>query len=263
MILGIVQARVSSSRLPEKVIRLLLGKPMILRQIERLKRIRQLDRLILATSSDASDDRLAEVCVQKGIECFRGNLNDVLDRFYQAALPYRPDYVVRLTGDCPLADPELIDKLITFFLSGSYDYGCNCLEPTYPDGLDAEIFRFSCLEYSWKEASLPSQREHVTPFIHQQPDRFRIGCMKSAVDLSDLRWTVDEPADFDLVTLIYEALYPVNPKFATKDILALLEKRPDLKTLNSAIKRNEGYALSLLKDKQITSDKELLYEDNN
>ncbi|HIJ80618.1 MAG TPA: glycosyltransferase family protein [Desulfuromonadales bacterium] len=263
MILGILQARVSSSRLPEKVIRPLLGKPMILRQIERLKRIRQLDRLILATSSDASDDRLAEVCAQEGIECFRGNLNDVLDRFYQAALPYRPDYVVRLTGDCPLADPDLIDAVITYFLAGSYDYGCNCLEPSYPDGLDVEIFRFSCLEEAWREATLPSQREHVTPFIHRQPERFRIGCMKSAVDLSGLRWTVDEPADFDLVTRIYETLYPRNPKFVTSDILELLEKRPDLRTLNSTIKRNEGYASSLLNDAIISGDKEPLHENNN
>ncbi len=263
MILGIVQARVSSSRLPEKVISPLLGKPMILRQIERLKRINQLDRLILATSNDASDNRLAEICAQEGVECFRGNLDDVLDRFYQAALTCRPDYIVRLTGDCPLADPELIDKVITFFFAGSYDYGCNCLEPSYPDGLDVEIFRFSCLEDAWKEATLPSQREHVTPFIHQQPDRYRIACMKSEVDLSGLRWTVDEPADFDFVTRIYEALYPWNPKFVTADILELLEQQPDLLTLNSAIERNEGYATSLLKDSQITRDKEPLHEKNN
>jgi len=262
MILVIVQARVSSSRLPGKVIRPLLGKPMILRQIERLKRIKQLDKLILATSTDPSDDRLAEVCVRDGIECFRGNLDDVLDRFYQAALQYRPDYIVRLTGDCPLADPELIDEVISFTLKGSYDYGCNCLEPTYPDGLDVEMFRFSCLETAWKEATLPSQRQHVTPFIIQQTDRFRIACMKNDIDLSSLRWTVDELADFDLITLIYEALYSGIPEFVTVDILNLLKERPYLQKLNSAINRNEGYAASLLEDAEITSDKELIHEKN-
>lgn len=248
MILGILQARISSTRLPEKVIRPLLGKPMILRQIERLKRIEQLDLLILATSNDPSDDRLAEICASEDIECFRGNLDDVLDRFYLAALPYRPDYVVRLTGDCPLADPEIIDRLITFFLEGGYDYSSNSLEPTFPDGLDAEIFRFSCLEEAWQEAALPSQREHVTPFIHQQPARFRIGCMKSDVDLSGLRWTVDEPVDFELVTRIYEALYQQNPNFLTSDIIKFLEQNPESCTINATITRNEGYVKSLQKD---------------
>lgn len=248
MILGILQARVSSTRLPEKVIRPLLGKPMILRQIERLKRIKQIDRLILATSTDPSDDCLAAICASEGIECFRGNLDDVLDRFYQAALPYRPDYVVRLTGDCPLTDPEIIDRLITFFLEGGYDYSSNALEPTFPDGLDAEIFKFSCLEQAWQEATLPSQREHVSPFIYQQSDRFRVGCMKSIVDLSGLRWTVDEPVDFELVTRIYGALYPQNSNFITSDIIKFLEQHPELCTINATITRNEGYVKSLQKD---------------
>lgn len=248
MILGILQARVSSTRLPDKVLRPLLGKPMILRQIERLKRIVQIDRLVLATSNDPSDDRLAEVCAAENIECFRGDLDDVLDRFYKAAQQYRPEYIVRLTGDCPLADPEVIDNLITYFLAGAYDYSSNSLEPTFPDGLDAEIFRFSCLEEAWKEAVLPSQREHVTPFIYQQPDRFRIGCMLNNIDLSGLRWTVDEPADYDLVARIYEVLYPQNPHFLSSDILQLLKREPELCSINVAITRNEGYVKSLKND---------------
>jgi spore coat polysaccharide biosynthesis protein SpsF len=228
---------------------------MILRQIERLKRIRLIDRLILATSDDPSDDPLTELCAQEGTECFRGNLEDVLDRFYQAALPYSPEYVVRLTGDCPLTDPEIVDQLISLFLEQNVDYASNCLEPTYPDGLDAEIFRFSCLENAWKEATLPSQREHVTPFIYRQPDRFRIGCMKSHVNLSGLRWTVDEPIDFELVTHIYEALYPRNPNFTTSDIVKLMGQNEELWNINTGIARNEGYLKSLQDDDAVMRDK--------
>lgn len=248
MVLGILQARVSSTRLPEKVLLPLLGKSMIIRQIERLKRIRNIDKLILATSVDPSDDRLVEVCSLEGIDCFRGSLDDVLDRFYQAALTYKPDYVIRLTGDCPLADPEVIDRLITFILEGGYDYCSNCVEPTFPDGLDAEIFLFSCLERAWKEATLPSQREHVTPYINQQPDKFSLACMKNDRDLSGLRWTVDEPADFELIKRIYEALYPISQEFTTDDILNLLEKQPVLLEINSAFNRNEGYLKSVKND---------------
>lgn len=251
MILGILQARVSSTRLPAKVLRPILNRPMIALQIERLKRIRQIDRLVLATSSDPVDERLAEISTQEGIDCYKGSLDDVLDRFYQAALPYKPDYVVRLTGDCPLVDPGVIDDLIRFFLEGGYDYCSNCLEPTFPDGLDAEVFRFDCLERAWHEALLPSQREHVTPFIHQNPDRFSLGCMKHGRDLSGLRWTVDEPDDFDLVTRIYEALYPDNPDFTMHDILRLLDEHPALQQINSAITRNEGYGLSLRRDSAV------------
>lgn len=222
---------------------------MIARQLERLRRVRQIDDLLVATSTDSSDDRLAEVCAEEGVPCFRGELDDVLSRFYHAALPYRPKYVVRLTGDCPLADPELIDRMITFFLSGDYDYCSNCLEPSYPDGLDAEIFSFSCLERSFAEAVLPSHREHVTPFINQQPERFKLACLKNGTDLSHFRWTVDEPADFQLVTEVYEALYPQEPTFGMKEILGLLEEKPQLCSLNGSFKRNEGFQKSLEKDK--------------
>ncbi len=218
---------------------------MILRQLERVSRTTGIDRLIVATSTDPSDDRLAEICTQEGIACFRGQLDDVLDRFYQAALPYRPDHVIRLTADCPLADPALIDRLVDFFLERGDDYASNCLEPTYPDGLDAEIFRFSCLEQAWQEASLTSHREHVTPFMYQNPGRFRIGCLKNDSDLSSLRWTVDEPSDFELIRRIYECLYPQNPCFTTQDILALLDRAPELTAINAGITRNEGFLKSL------------------
>jgi spore coat polysaccharide biosynthesis protein SpsF len=250
MILAILQARVSSSRLPRKVLKPILGVPMLARQIERLQQVQSFERLIVATSHDPSDDAIAQLCQDIGTDCFRGQLEDVLDRFYQAAKPLQPQHIVRLTGDCPLNDPDLIDRVIAFHLAGEFDDTSNNLIPTYPDGLDVEILRFSCLEQAWQEAKLPSQREHVTPFIKEQPDRFKIGSYENKIDLSDLRWTVDEALDFALVMQIYEALYPQNPQFSTLDILNLLEKNPELKTLNTCYRRDEGYQKSLLRDRQ-------------
>lgn len=251
-VLAVLQARYSSTRLPGKVLMPLLGEPMLYRQIERIQGAKLIDRLIVATSRDAADDQLAEMCREKGIDCFRGDLNDVLDRFYQAAVSDAPDHVVRLTGDCPLTDPELIDSIIRFHLEGGYDYSSNTIQPTFPDGLDVEVCRFSALCRAWQETTLPSQREHVTPFIHQQPERFRLGSFVDDWDRSWLRWTVDEPDDFELVAKIYGALYPRNPRFTTADVMALVEASPELATLNIHHGRNEGYALSLRKDARLS-----------
>jgi spore coat polysaccharide biosynthesis protein SpsF len=248
MILAILQARVSSTRLPGKVLKPILGKPMLIRQVERVEQSRLIDYLLIATSREVSDDPIEQLCEENGIAIFRGSLDDSLDRFYQAAEPLSPAHIVRLTGDCPLSDPDLIDQVIEFHLTGNYDYSSNTVEPTYPDGLDVEIFRFSCLKQAWAEVVLPSHREHVTPFIYQQPERFRIGSFKSDVDRSGLRWTVDEQLDFELVTRIYEALYPSNPEFTTRDVLAYLDKNPRLRDLNTVYRRNEGFQMSLAKD---------------
>lgn len=255
MILAILQARASSSRLPEKVLKPILGVPMLKRQIERVQRAKLIDKLLIATSDDVTDDSIEQLCQQSSRECFRGNLDDVLDRFYQAAKPIAPEHVVRLTGDCPLADPYLIDEVIQFHISENFDYTSNTIEPTYPDGLDVEIFRFACLEQAWREAELPSQREHVTPYIHQQPKRFRIGIYKNNIDLSHLRWTVDEAMDFELVKTIYEALYPYKAEFTSQDILYFLNKHPELTILNRCYERNEGFQKCLLKDKKFIESK--------
>lgn len=247
-IAGLLQARYCSSRLPGKVLMPLAGEPMLARQLERLKRASSLDTLIVATSNDPSDDPIEKTVVATGYECYRGDIDDVLDRMYRAALPHYPDHVVRLTGDCPLADPELIDKLVMFHLGKGADYSSLSLNPTFPDGLDAEVIRFGCLEEAWREASLPSEREHVTPFIHTRPDRYSIASYESDVDLSHLRWTVDEKADYDLVSIIYDELYEKNPAFTTGDIVLLLERKPSLATYNTSYKRNEGYEISLKAD---------------
>ncbi len=254
MILAILQARVSSSRLPGKVLKSLLGVPMLLRQIERLQKSQKIDQLLVAISTEPTDDLIYKLCKENGIECHRGSLDDVLDRFYQAARVFTPEHVVRLTADCPLTDPQLIDEAIEFYTGGGFDYASNSIQATYPDGLDVEVFRFTCLEQVWREAQLLSQREHVTPFIYQHPLRFKIGHFKSSTDLSHLRWTVDEPKDFELITMIYEALYPTNPNFVTQDILDLLDQRSELAHWNTEHKRNEGYQKSFNADLSLTAN---------
>jgi spore coat polysaccharide biosynthesis protein SpsF (cytidylyltransferase family) len=246
--LGLLQARFSSLRLPGKVLMPILGQPMLFRQIERLKRCSGLDKLIVATSTDQTDDALERACEHRGVDCFRGSLDDVLGRFVQAATHYRPENVVRLTGDCPLADPALIDEVINYFYEGNYDYVSNCNPPTFPDGLDVEVIKFSCLETAHREAVLPSHREHVTPFIRSNPERFRLGNYACDTDLSHLRWTVDELEDFELVRSIYVKLYPGKSNFSTEDVLDLIEKHPDLQSNNSKFERNEGLKKSLLAD---------------
>jgi spore coat polysaccharide biosynthesis protein SpsF len=250
-VLAILQARMSSSRLQGKVLADVQGAPMLARQIERIRRSRKVDELCLATSTAVSDDPVAALCEGIGVRVARGSLEDVLDRYYQAALPVRPAHVVRVTGDCPLIDPAVIDEAIGLHLSGAFDYTSNTIHPTYPDGLDVEVFRFDALRQAWSEARLASQREHVTPFIKQQPERFRLGELRNPVDLNALRWTVDYPRDLEMVRQVYAALYPTKPDFRMQDILELLERRPDIGTVNVDVERDEGYRQSLEQDRTV------------
>jgi spore coat polysaccharide biosynthesis protein SpsF len=249
MILAVLQARFASSRLPGKVLMDLMGEPMLFRQIERVLRSERIGRLVVATSSDSSDDPVWEMCREKGLDCFRGSLEDVLDRFYQTAKQLAPEHVVRLTGDCPLTDPVVIDGVVELHLTEGNDYTSNTIEPTFPDGLDVEVITWNTLRIAWERASLPSEREHVTSYVHKRPDQFRLGNYKYiGRDLSELRWTVDEPEDFLFVQKVYEALYPKNSAFTTADALILLSQQPELVEINKGFKRNEGYAKSLEKD---------------
>ena len=246
MILAILQARTSSSRFPRKVLEPLLGRPMILRQIERIRRAKRLDALVLATSSDASDDELAQLCAEAGVKVHRGSLNDVLGRFVGAVRSVAaPEWIVRLTGDCPLADPAVIDRVIDEAIRSGADYASNAVEATFPDGLDVEVMRAAALEAIAAEPRSDAEREHVTLALYRRPERFKIHHVRNDRDLSHLRWTVDEPRDFALVKAVYEALYPSKPDFGFADVLALIESRPELATLNIDIRRNEGLAKSL------------------
>lgn len=258
MILAILQARFSSSRLPGKVLKDLIGEPMLYREVERVLRSKSINRLTIATSIDPSDDPIEKMCLDKKINCFRGSLNDVLDRFYRAAEPFSPDHVVRLTGDCPLIDPDVIDSVVELHLAERNDYTSNTITPSFPDGLDAEIITWNALKTAWGSAALPSEREHVTSFIHRRPEQFCLGnFLRAEGDLSHLRWTVDEPEDLLFVQRVYEELYPKNPYFTTDDILSLLLEHPELGKINSTFERNEGYAKSLETDEAFLVSKNL------
>lgn len=239
MILGVLQARMSSRRLPGKVVAPILDRPMILRQLERLERSRAMTRLVVATSADPSDDPLAGVLDAAGYGLFRGSLDDVLDRMYRASLPYRPQHVVRLTADCPVADWRCIDELIAFHLAGRYDYSTNTLEPTLPDGMDAEVMTTATFEAAWQRAKTAREREHVTPYIYESGN-FSIGIWKNIENLSDYRLTVDQQEDLDLIRNIYNDLYRYNSDFSLDDILDWLRAHPDHAKSNMHFQRNEA-----------------------
>ncbi len=240
-----------STRLPGKVMKPILGTPMLFLQIERVQLAHSIDHLIVATSSEEGDDVLAKECDRRRIAVYRGSSSDVLDRYVKAAAVFEPEAIVRLTGDCPLTDWMVIDSAVQAYKAGDFQYVSNTDPPTYPDGLDAEVIDYRALQIADAEARLPSEREHVTPFIRNRPERFLSANVRAATDLSALRWTVDELADFELVRTIYEALYPSLPAFETADILDYLERHPELSRLNAHIARNAGRLKSEAADRSL------------
>ena len=228
MIAAIIQARMGSTRLPGKVLAEIAGHPMLWHVVNRVREAKTLDKVIVATSDSPSDNILVASCEQDGIPCFRGREDDVLDRYYQAARWIGADAIVRITADCPLIDPVVLDKVVTAYLDGECNYASNTIERTYPDGLDTEVFSFEALEKAWREARLMSEREHVTPYIWKNLDLFRLRQVTQQTDLSDLRWTVDEPEDLEFVRKIYEYLYQPGHVFLMDDIVKLLQRHPEL-----------------------------------
>lgn len=222
MTVAVLQARMSSSRLPGKVMRPILGQPMIALQIERVRRSRRLAEVVVATSIDPSDDPLADFLSSIGVRVVRGPLDDVLGRFIAVidTLGLTGD-LVRLTADCPLADPEVIDACIDLRKQGGFDYASNGRLRTYPRGLDVEVFRIQALQQAARETNAPYDREHVTPWLYRAGSPFSQGELVQDIDESPLRWTVDLPADFEFVRRVYETLYPANPAFTSDDIRAL------------------------------------------
>lgn len=253
--LAVLQARMQSSRLPHKVLKDLCGMPVLGHIVQRARRSKKLDGLVVATSTHPADDPVATFCRQTGISCFRGSEDDVLSRFagaLRAANGYsKEDCVVRLTADDPFKDPLVIDEAIQYMASGRYDYVSNTLQPTFPEGIDVEVVRAYALLEADREAQLTSEREHVTPFIWKQPERFALYNFLYNQDLSSMRWTLDTPDDWTFVEAVYKALYPQSPAFTMEDVLQLLENRPDIAHLmNRQVQRNAGYALSIKKEEQ-------------
>ena len=235
---AIVQARMGSTRLPNKVMRLIQGVPMIALLLGRLAKAKGVDQIVLATSTDARNQPLAEFVRALGYEVYLGSENDVLDRYYQSAIACHADTVIRITGDCPLIDPVLVDLMLESFFSSAVDYLGNGSPATYPDGLDTEIFSFSALKATAKQAKKPYDREHVTPFLRES-GMFSVKNFANAEDLSGERWTVDEPEDLAVVNAVFEHFYPLRD-FSWQDVMTLRQQQPDLFTANCQLIRNEG-----------------------
>jgi transketolase N-terminal domain/subunit/spore coat polysaccharide biosynthesis protein SpsF (cytidylyltransferase family) len=239
-ILAIIQTRRGSTRLPDKVVLPLEGKPLFVRQAERVKAARLCGQVVIATTTTREDDVIAEICRHEGLDCYRGHPQDLLDRHYQAALRYGGETVIKIPSDCPLIDPVIIDKVIGYWLEhpGEYDFVSNLHPATWPDGNDVEVMTLQALEQAWYEADRPMEREHTTPFIWERPKRFRIGnvTMGGGLDYSMThRFTIDYEADYRLIRAVFEELYPVDPLFGVEAILGLLGRRPELYAINAKL----------------------------
>jgi spore coat polysaccharide biosynthesis protein SpsF len=234
-----IEARMRSTRLPGKVLRPILGRPMLARMIERLRRVRLAHGIVVATTDHGADDEIATLAAQLGVGCHRGSESDVLARVLDAARSADADLIVETTGDCPLIDPLVIDQLIQTFHSNRVDYCANVLTATYPRGLDAQVFPTRVLAEVAGLTNDPADREHVSLYIYEHPERYRLLNVASGLpgELSDLRLTVDTAEDFALVARIYGELYPSNPAFGLADIVALVDREPSLRSMNQHIRQ--------------------------
>lgn len=242
---GIVQVRTSSTRLPNKCLLKVYGRSILEHILNRLKMSKQLDEICVATTIDRSDDIIEILAGRLNVSVYRGSVNDVLDRFYHAAESLHADVICRVTADDPFKDPRIMDTFIDDLLKGDYDYVSNTIEPSYPEGIDIEIFRFSALERAWKEAKLPSEREHVTPYIWKNKDIFKLYNERYEKDLSGYRWTLDKAEDWVFIQQVYDRLYTEGKLFYMEDILRLLSEEPWLADINKGTVRNEGYLRSI------------------
>jgi spore coat polysaccharide biosynthesis protein SpsF len=237
-IVAIIQARMGSTRLPGKVLMDLAGEPMLVRVINRCRRATALDDIVIATTTKDEDDAIEELCLERSCLFFRGEENDVLDRYYRAARENQADVIVRITSDCPLIEPEVIDCVVNEFTGGQpeVDYTSNNLpRRTFPLGLDTEAFRFNVLEQVWLKDKDSTAREHVTPYIHRNPALFNTMCITNNVDYSHMRWTVDEPDDLEFVRQVYN--YFDDDSFSWREVLAVLKEHPELLDINKHVRQ--------------------------
>ena len=238
-ILIVVQARTGSTRLPNKVMLPAAGKPILLRQLERIQHATAFNELIVATTTDKSDDAIRTLCKEANVKCFSGHPTDLLDRHYQAAQQEKADVVVKIPTDCPLIDSSVIDKVLNYYKDNAekFDYVSNLHPATYPDGNDVEVMPMAQVEIAWREATKDYEREHTTPFFWEQPERFRIGNVMWETGLNysmSHRFTIDYPEDYEFIKRVYDELYTeTNPNFSLNEILKLLEEKPEIYNINA------------------------------
>ena len=245
-IVTIIQARLGSTRLPGKILYEAAGKSILLNMYERVRSSRLAGTIVIATTNETEDNVIYDLCKLNGINCFRGSTNDLLERHYKAALLFSADVVIKIPSDCPLIDPEVIDKVIEYYISNryEYDYVSNLHPQSYPDGNDVEVFSFNALYKAHKEAIKDYEREHTTPYIWNNPDKFNIGNVQweNGMDLSlSHRFVLDYREDFEFIKTVYEHLYTVDPKFTLYDILDLLNVYPYMNEINSHLRGNSWY----------------------
>ncbi|MEY8763045.1 MULTISPECIES: cytidylyltransferase domain-containing protein [Clostridium] len=242
-IVCIVQARTGSTRLPGKVLKKICGKTILEHDIDRLKRSNGIDKIVIATTTKEQDDIIVEIAEKALVGYFRGSEQDVLSRYYYAAKQYDADIVIRVTSDCPLIDPKIIDNMVEKFKrlnkTENIDYLSNKIKPTYPRGLDVEIFTFKALEKCFKEADKDYEKEHVTPYIYLNPDKFKFKNYENKKDYSKFRWTLDTKEDLELIEIIYNNLYKENSFFYFEDILKFVLDNPEVSIVNENVRQKE------------------------
>ncbi len=234
--IAIIQTRMGSKRLPGKVLKKIGDRTMLARVIERARQASAVDAIVVATTTDRGDDAVLRECKRLGVASFRGSSEDVLDRYHAAATEHRAVEVVRITCDCPLLDPEVVDRVVGALREGRSDYASNTVERTFPLGLDAEAFTFQALRTAWKEAKKPYERAHVTPYLWQHPDLFRIRQVKADGDFHTHRWTVDTPEDLEFIRAVYARLRDPE-RFTWRDVLGVVQADPALEAINRHVRQ--------------------------
>lgn len=240
-IAAIIQARTGSTRFPNKVFATLSGKPLIAHIFERISYSKKINQFVLATTTNANDDALEAWAKQNDISCFRGSEDDVLNRYYEAAKFCKADIVVRITADDPFKDYEVIDEVIELLLNNQLDFAYNNNPPSFPEGLDTEVFTFKALQQANENAQSSFEREHVTQYFYKNPTLFKCQNLSYKENISYLRWTLDTETDYEMVQQVYQHLYNEKQVFLMKDILSLLEKYPAIATINQNVKRSAMY----------------------
>ncbi|MDD5450221.1 MAG: glycosyltransferase family protein [Candidatus Omnitrophica bacterium] len=243
MILGVIKARLGSTRLPGKALKEVCGKPLLRHIYERIAFSRLIDKTVIATADTEANKPIVEFAERYGIDYYAGSESDLIDRIYNAAKKFKGDIIVKIGADCPFADPAVIDDVIQFYLGhkDKYDYVCNTLPPTYPDGLDTEVLPFSTIERAWREIKDPFWREWISSYIVEHPGQYKTGNLANEQDLSGLRWTLDYEEDYVFVCRVFEKLYPKKKFFLMDDILRLLRQEPSIAEINKKYARNVAY----------------------
>ena len=257
MVIAIIQARVGSTRFPAKVLKTIEGKTLLELYVNRVKPSRKIDKIVIATTENPADDAIYKLAQRIQVECFRGSENNLLDRYYQCAKKFAADTVVRLTSDDVFVDHEVIDRGIELFEKDGFDFITNHFKPTYPEGLDVEIYSFEALERSWLNAEMLSETEHVFPYIQNHQGEFRVLNFTQEIDRSGYRWTIDYEKDLEMAKKVYSYLYAKNPIFLQEEIIKLLEARPEIAAINVDIDRKEGVNKAKESDMTVSWERDL------